>query len=200
MKLYKFFKNHFKRTIRNERGSWWGIGALVVSVVGTGVSSYGSYQQGQAQKKMNQYNADVANRQAEIDKSTADQNIQAVQGQAAEESKVKARQSLIIKGEQAAAEGSMGIGGTTQEDITTSTFDTADLDQQAIKYNADSKAWAIKNGADFQAWDLGNQSNQYTMAGKNAASAGNIEASSSLLKGAGQTMMSGVNYKNTGRF
>jgi len=162
--------------------------AVAAQVAGAAVSAYGAYSQGQAQKKMNQYNADVASQQAKITQRTAETNVNLVQGQAAEATKQERRNVAMIEGEQKGTLAAQGVGGgsVTAADITTSTLDTAELDRQAIRYNADTKAWAVKSGADFEAWNLENQSNQYSMAAKNAARAGEIAATSSLLGSASQ--------------
>jgi len=191
------------KTGSNERGSlfWVGVAGVVVGLVGTGVSAYGSYAQGKATQKMNQYQADVAAEQARIDARTADQNITAVQDQASQASKLQKRNLKALEGEQKGVLAASGVGGgsVTAADIGKSTFDTAKLDEIAIRYNADYKSWALKTGADFNVWDLGNQKNQYLMAGKNAAMAGGINATGSLLSGASSALTSTgtaiTNYK-----
>ena len=158
------------------------IGA-VTAVAGGVTSAVGSYQQGQAQKKMNQYSAEVAAQQTMLTQRTADTNITLVQGQAAEASKQERRNLAMLEGEQKGILAAQGVGGgsVSAADIASSTFNTAELDRQAIRYNADSKAWGIRNNADFETWNLGNQKNQFLMAGKNAATAGTINAGASLL-------------------
>jgi len=179
--------NDFKRKMSSKRGSFVWV-AIALTAVSGGVAAYGSYAQGQAGKKMNQYSADVAARQAEIEKRTAETNITLTQTQAAAESKQHARKMLVIEGAQKATEGAMGIASSvTAADIGASTFDTGKLDEMAIRYNADIKSWGIKSGADVREWDLLNQRNQYLMAGRNAAVAGNIAATSTLLSTASQT-------------
>ena len=175
----------------------WVATAAVLIVASTAVTAYGSYSAGQAQKKMNQYNADVAAQQAMIEKRTADTNVTLVQDQAKEAAKQQRRNLAMLEGEQKGMLAAQGVGGgsVTEADIMESTLDTAELDREAIRYNADSRSWAIKEGANFGAWDLANQSNQYTMAGKNAARAGNIGATASLLQGASQ--VAGIGYGST---
>ena len=171
--------------------------SIATSVIATGTTAFGQYQRGQAQKKMNQYNVDVAAQQAMIEKRTADTNVTLVQDQAKEAAKQQRRNLAMLEGEQKGMLAAQGVGGgsVTEADIMESTLDTAELDREAIRYNADSRSWAIKEGANFGAWDLANQSNQYTMAGKNAARAGNIGATASLLQGASQ--VAGIGYGST---
>lgn len=167
--------------------SFVGVAIAVTAVAGV-TAAYGSYAQGQASKKMNKYNADVAAKQATLTARTAEQNIQATQTQASLESKQLRQNVAKLEGTQKAVLAASGIGGgsVTTADIQSSTIDTAQLDQMALRYNADYKSWAIRNQTDIDVWGLENQSNQYLMAGKNAATAGNIGAASSLLQSASQ--------------
>lgn len=188
----------------NERGSlfWVAVAGIVVGAVGAGVSAYGSYAQGRSQQKMNQYQADVAASQAKLEERTANQNITATQDQAAMQAKKLKRDVAMVEGEQKGVLAASGSGGgsVTDADITRSTFDTAKLDEIAIRYNADYKSWALKTGADFRGWDLSGQRSMYLMAGQNARMAGNINSTGSLLSGASSTLAtasSGImNYKN----
>lgn len=186
-------RSHFIKTISNERGSWVAT-AIALIAVSTGVSAYGSYQQGQAQKKMYQYQADVAAQQAEIDKKVAEQNITTVQAEAATKTKQLRRDVAVLEGAQKGMLAAQGVGGgsVTAADIAASTFDTAELDRKAIRYNADYKSWALKTGSEYAGWDLLNQRNQYLMAGKQAAKAGSIGMTSSILQGASQIATVGL--------
>ena len=168
---------------------------LFATILSTAVSAYGSYAQGQAQKKMAQYNADVAEQQAKITQRNAETNVSLVQTEAANQTKLERRNLAILEGEQKGILASQGIGGSvTAADIEKSTLTTAELDRQAIRYNAESKSYAIKTGADFESWNLENESNQYKMAGKNAEFAGNLGVGTSLLSGA--TSIASANMTN----
>lgn len=170
--------------------------AIGTGLIGTGLSAYGAYAQGQAQKKMYQYQAGVAERQEELTKRTAETNVTLTQTQAAAEAKQHARQMLALEGAQKATEGAMGIAGSVSAaDIGASTFNTGKLDEMAIRYNADIRSWGIREGANIGVWDLENQRKQYLMAGKNAAMAGNIGAASSLLQGASTVAKGAYNMK-----
>jgi hypothetical protein len=173
---------------------WVAASIITTTMVSAGVSAYGSYQQGKAQKKMNDYSADVARQQAAIEARTAETNVTLVQDTAKEQSKIARREAALIEGEQKGILAAQGVGGdsVTAADILTSTFDTAELDRQAIRYNADAKAWAIKSGAEFNTWDLVNQSNMYGMAGKNAMKAGKVGVATSLLEGASSSAQTGM--------
>jgi hypothetical protein len=161
--------------------------------VGTAVSAYGAYSQGQAQKKMNKYQADVANQQAVLAERTADQNTQLTQIQASQESKQLNRKYAVLAGEQKAARAASGLGGgsVSEGDIATDTLNTQNLDESMIRYNADLQSWKLKQNADMESWGLGNQATMYKTAGKQAAKAGMINAGSTILQGAASTAYTG---------
>ena len=185
MKLRKRFK-----TGTSERGSWIAVAAVVISVVGAGVSAYGQYSQGQAQKKMYKYQADVAERQAQIDQQTSETNAHLTQYQASQDAKQLQRKYMIVEGAQKASRAASGLGGggVTEGDIATDTFNTKNIDESMIRYNADLKSWGIRNQAAGEIWGLGTQINQYSFAGKNAAKAGAISATGTIFSGVGSAM------------
>jgi len=170
---------------------------LVASVASAGLSAYGSYQQGQAQKKQAKYAEEVANQQAALTERTAEQNVNLTQESGKFQAKELARKSIALEGEQKGMMAAQGIGGgsVTAQDITRATYDTAKLDELALRYNTDAKSWALKNNAMYQSWDLGTQAKQYGIAGKNYARAGTINVASSLLSGAGSTADIYMKYK-----
>lgn len=157
------------------------------SVLAGAVGAYGAYQQGQSGKAMNSFQANMLQQQAVLAQRNAEENTTLVQGQAAEQSKVSARRTAEIAGAQTAAMAANGTaGGTTASDIKVDTFDTGKLDQMAIQYNADVKSWGIKNQLGGELWNLDAEEKQYRMAGRNAATAGNIGVGSSILSTASQ--------------
>ena len=173
------------------------VGMTAATVAAGGMAAYGAYQQGQSGKKMYGYQASVAQQQQDLINQTAERNISSVQEGAKFETKTKQREVAQVEGMQKATLAAQGVGGgsVTAADIAKSTFDTAKLDEIAIRYNADSKAWGIQNNAMYQTWDLESQRKGYLMAGKNAARAGNINAASSLLSTASQVGGIYLKYK-----
>ena len=157
------------------------------SLVSGAVGAYGAYQQGQAGKALNNYQANVLGQQAVLAQRNADQNTTLTQIQGAEDSKVAARKAAAVAGAQTAAMAANGTAsGTTASDVKLDTFDTGKLDQMAIQYNADLKSSAIKNNLDSELYGLNAQQKQYRMAAKNSAIAGNIGVGTSLLNSATQ--------------
>ena len=176
------------------------VAAIVLTVAGTAVSAYGQYQQGQAQKKMYDYQASVANQQQVLAQRTAEENSRLTQQAAMEDTKQEQRKYAVLEGAQKAAGAASGIGsGSVSEgDIATDTFNTKTLDEQMIRYNADLKSWDLNRNAGMEVWGLGTQANQYRAAGKNAVTAGKIAATGTILKGAGAAMSMGYGaYKPT---
>src|ERR1035438_7829000 len=86
------------------------LGTLAVgTAVAGGVSAYGAYQQGQAQKNMMNYQAQAAAVQQQIVTQTANANITGVENQAALQSTMLGRQQSAVKGAQAASMGAQGL-------------------------------------------------------------------------------------------
>jgi hypothetical protein len=170
--------------------------AVAATLFGGGMTAYGQYQQGQAQKRMYQYQADVATRQAEMVKQAADTNVKLTQFQASQDTKMLQRKYMIVEGAQRATRAAMGVGGgsVTEGDIATDTFNTQKLDENMIRYNADLKSWAIRNQAAGEIWGLGTQKEQFTYAGKNAARAGKIGATGTIFSTVGNAALMGAEY------
>jgi len=168
------------------------VAAIVLTAVGTGISAYGQYQQGQAQKKMYQYQSDVAARQAQMVAQAAETNVRLTQFKASQDTKQLQRKYMVVEGAQRAARAAQGGGGgsVTEGDIATDTFNTQKLDENMIRYNADLKSWDIRNQAAGEIWGLGTQEKQFTYAGKNAARAGAIGMTGTIFSGAGS--MAGI--------
>lgn len=161
--------------------------ALGGTALSGGVSAYGAYQQGQAQKNMLKYQSEAAATQQKIAKQTADANITGVQTEAAMKSGMLSRQQATVKGAQAAQAGAQGIGGSvTGVDIAKDTFTKQQMDQMTLQYNANVKSWGITNRMNAELWGLGTQEEQYSMGAENAGRAGTISAAGSLLNTASQ--------------
>lgn len=161
--------------------------ATGASLLSGAVGAYGAYQQGQSQNAMNKYQAAVLGQQSILAKRAADANINTIQTQAANDSKTLARRVGSVMGAQDAAAAANGTAGSvTANDIKVDTFDTGHLDKLAIQYNADLKTWGVKEGLSGEQWNLGVEGDQLRKAGRNAASAGFINAGASLIGSAAQ--------------
>ena len=134
------------------------------AVVGAGMSAYGLYQQGQQQKALNNYNADLAHVQ-ETDSLR--------QGAVAEErQRQKVRQIL---GAQSAAMGASGgvAGSGSYGNVLDQTATFGEQDAQQIRTNALRSAWGF-----------GSQSTVDNYQGSIAASNGMYGAAGTLLNAA----------------
>ena len=112
--------------------------ALYSSLAATAVTAYGAYQQGQGQKKVAEYNAKVADVQAE---DATNRGFVA-----ADQQRARVRQ---IAGQQTAA---MGASGTTVGEGTTGlvldqTATMGELDARQIELNAQREAWGLRSQA-----------------------------------------------------
>lgn len=171
--------------------------AVVSAVASGGVAAYGSYQQGQAQKAQYNYQAAVAQQQANLAQRNADQNSTIVAQQGAAQSQAAARKALQVQGAQTAAMAANGVAGSvTSSDVKVDAFDTAKLDQLSIQYNTNLKQYGIQNDAQGQIFGLNTESQEDQIAGKNAEFAGNIGAASSILSTASQVAGTGLQYKS----
>ena len=89
----------------------------------------------------------------------------------------------------ALASGGAGVGSKTAEQITSDTLNKVNLDEQALRYNADVKMKNIQLSAEGVAMNEENQAAGYELAGNNAKRASKTNAFSSLLSTASQTSM-----------
>ncbi len=160
-------------------------GFVAASVV---TQAFGKYEEAKGQ--YNYYNAlaKTNDEQAGLVERTGEQNVNAVQDQAARDAKVVFDDGRRVEGSQKAALAANGVGGgsVTAEDLARETFSQNTADEMAVRHTADMKSWEIRNQAKFQAWDLRNQGRMHRMAAKNASKAGAIGIGGSLLGGAGQ--------------
>lgn len=173
--------------------------ATATAVAG-GVSAYGAYAQGQAQKNLMNYQKQAAQTQAQQEAAIAKANISGVQDQAALNATRLGKEQMVAKGQQIAAAGAQGIGSSvTAADIAKSTFNKQQMDQMTLQYNANVKAWDITNRANQRIWALGSQADQYGIGAQNAEMAGDINAGSTLLSTASQVGSEGIMLRTNGR-
>ena len=147
---------------------------IAMTVVGTGVSAYGQYQQGEYQSKVAQNNAFVQRQLAQ----------RALQRGEREEQRHR-MQVAKVKGDQRAAFGASGrdISGSAS-DILVDTAEMGELDALMIRSNAADDAYAYEVGAV-------NSRAQ----GKLARRRGVYGAAGTLLSGGGRVGSQWYNYK-----
>jgi hypothetical protein len=184
----------------SSAAAWAGgiaIASVASSIAGGTMSAMSAYSQGQAQKSMYKYQADVAERQQAMAAQSADMNSQLGQLQASQDAKQLQRKYMVIEGEQRANAAAMGIGGgsVTEGDIATDTFNTRKADEDMIRYRADLHSWSLKNQAVGEIWNLGNQASMDRVAGRNAAKAGAISGTGTIFSTAGNVGLSAYKLK-----
>jgi len=151
-----------------------------------GYAAYGQVQAGKAQQRRNEYEAQLAEMQAALTRRTAEQQKTLTQAEAAEQSKILAQKTAELGGEQKVAMAAAGIGDSvTATDIAAGTVTKSQLDQAAIRYNADITNWAIEEEAKTAEWSGKQRAKQFRLAGKEAIAASKIAATSTLLSSAG---------------
>lgn len=171
-----------------------GVSSLVMAAVGTGMSAYGQYQQGQAQSAQAEYQARLAARNARQSHMQADY----AREQAAEDAARHRRQVGRTVGAQRPLLAASGVDvGDTDSSAMNILGDTAqwgEYDAQKILHQGALKAWGYENQA------ANEQANAalYGMGAKQATRAGAIGAGASLLSGAGQVASSWYRYNQQG--
>ena len=155
------------------------ITSLALTAAGAATSAYGAYSGGQAQKNMYNYQAGVAGLNQKIAEQNAD--FERAQGEVqATEYGMKARyQQGQIRADQGASGLDVNSGSAAQVQAGQHLVSQMDLNQ--IRFNAARRAF----GYETQAAQDTAQGQVYQMAGTNAATAGDISATASILSGAG---------------
>lgn len=171
--------------------------ALALSVLGTGMSAYGQYQQGQQQKSQAEFAAKVSERNAAIAEDNAKvEDVQAkdaLQRGADQAAQVRERTTRVNAALRANQGGSGVLTDTgTALDLLVQNTGTGQLDALTTLSNAQREAYGHEVGAWNQragAGTLRDQAAGYRSAGANAASSGVFSAGSTLVTGFGAAGM-----------
>jgi hypothetical protein len=155
-----------------------GVG-LGASLAGGLVSAYGAQQSGAAQQQMFNYQAAVAQINSKIDLQNSDYAINQGEQQATQYGMKEAQQFGAIRTAQGASNIDVNSGSNAQ--VQSSERAVGAIDTTTIRSNAAKVAYDydVKSTMDL------NQSTLDTMAGINAKTAGDINATASLLGTAG---------------
>lgn len=157
------------------------------------ITAYAGYQQGETQKGIAKYQADVANQNAELDDLRAAQakNIGSIKE---DQHRAKVRQIAGAQRAQFAANG-VDLGSGVVEDMLGQTYTMGETDALAIRFEAMNEAWGYqtsatnnRNDARFAKW-RGPREAQGTY----LTTAANIAGSYGSAFGGGSTS-SGGNY------
>jgi len=167
--------------------------AIAAATAASGaMQAYGQYQEGVAQSKQYKYMADQSKQQGDLAVSRGQIQSELIQNTASQENKNLKNNQADFNSSQRVALATQGQGGTTAEDIVSNTVNNQILDEQALRYNADTKSYEVTEGAKYQKYANDAQAGQYDMASKYAKRAGKMSAFTTLLGSATQT---GMNYK-----
>lgn len=168
---------------------WLTYAGLASSLLGTGLSAYGSYQQGQAMAGQAEYQAAVARNNQII----AERNAQDAELRGGLSEDQQRRQTAQLKGRQRASLASNGvvIDEGSALDITSDTAAFGEFDALTIRSNAQREAYNYRvQGSNFQA-----EENLMRMRGAAGSRAGTTGAVSTLLSGAGSVADKWYGYK-----
>jgi hypothetical protein len=191
MNFLRFVIDSFPRYMSNERGTWFaaGVTAVALSAASGAYSAYSSMQQGAAQKKFADYQA----QQEQVDAQQAYAVGQAQSQQVAQQGELNS-QTLAFKnaqeiGAQRTAESANGISANsvTAENLEIGSFNKGNRDEQMLNYNEQNQEWSIKTSAADQAFTDTQQANLDVIQGKNEQQAGEIAAAGTLLSTAATT-------------
>jgi hypothetical protein len=139
-------------------------------------------QQGQAQNNYYQYLAAQNEQQAQLAERTgaaqshAVQETQKLQGQ-----RLKTSQAEFNASQQAALAANGIYGSVTASDIQRSTASKQALDENLLRFDADTKSYEATVGAQNQAYSLRSGAAGYRAAGANSLYASKIAARNSLI-------------------
>lgn len=167
-----------------------------------GGGAYSAFQQNQAGKANQKYYNALsiqAEQEAGIAKQIGERRATLAEDQGVIDSKIVARNADKVAAEQQVALAANGAGGgVTAQDIVADAFDKRKLDELAVRYNADSRAWEATTDAAYKSWDALNRKAQYTEAGVNARRVGAANAASTLFSTATQVIGSALKFSRNG--
>lgn len=114
-------------------------------VISAAITAYAGYQQAESQKDIAQYQADVANKNAELDDLRASQvaTIGAIQE---DQHRAKVRQMAGTQRANFAANG-IDLGSGVVEEIIDQTYTFGETDALTIRFNAMNEAWGYRTQA-----------------------------------------------------
>jgi len=166
--------------------------AVATAVIGTAMSGYAMYSQGQAAKKQGEYQAKVAEANAEATRlaglDAQNRGAQEAADKREDARRLSARQRVMASG----IDPDSGTMDLMQDETTT----LGNLDALKVFNNAQREAY----GLNVERNNYLAQASGSRMAGADAARAGTIGAAGSLLSGASQTAFMGYKFNKDGAF
>jgi hypothetical protein len=138
---------------------------------------------GKQEKQYNQYLAGVSRMNADLARASGESQARTVGAQTAEQvGQIHERGRDVVGAQKVAlAAGGAGVGSKTAEQLVSDTLTKTNLDEMAIRYNADLKMKNLRLQAESTAMNEENKAEGYEMAGKNAKKAAKWKAFSTVL-------------------
>ena len=178
---------------------------MAAMAVAGGMQAYGQYQQGVAANKYYQSVADAQEQQAQIEYQRGEKQSTLIQDSAKYKGKSQAEKAAMVSSSQRSALVANGIdlSSVTSQDLASETMSKAKMDELAIRYDADINSWNTMEDAKYKRWALNVQAGQSRASGKNALSAGKMQAFTTLASTAvsmasvGLLSSGGVNQAGT---
>lgn len=166
------------------------IASLAASAAGAGVSAYGAYEQGQAQRQQALYQAGVAQQNQAIANQYATSEIE--KGNVLEQEKRDQTAQMISK--ERAGFGASGLDVNTGSPLRLqeSTAVVGELDAQTIRNNAQRAAY----GYEVQGMNFGANAGLLDMEASNASRFGALGALSSIIGGASSVGDKWARFRN----
>ena len=158
------------------------VAVMAVQAVAGAYQAYTQVQAGKAQNSYYQYLADTSIAQGKAVQAQKDKQSELVQDKASQDVKQQAIEGMEFASKQKAMDIASGGGGTgSSQDIAIDTMNKQNLDEAMLRHNADIKSWELDTEGKYAMWEANSQANQYRFAGKQAKSAANKAAFSTVL-------------------
>lgn len=175
-------------------GVYAAVAAVAISVISAGMSAYGQIQQGDNQKKLNDYQAAIGERSAKISDQAADDAEE--RGRVAEQQQRLKTSQIIGTQRSALASGGVQVDSGSALDVVADSAMLGEMDALTVRQNAEREAYQYR----LQAYSSRTQAGMSTLAGNNAASNAAWGAGTTLIGGLGSAAMTGAKLNAAGAF
>lgn len=163
-----------------------GAAAIPLIVAGGAYSAYQQGQAGKAQASYYSYLGKTAQANAGIAIAKGEATRRAIGAQEFDEQQRLSRGiRQTVANQKAAMVNGVGATSRSAQDIVSDTLTKGNLDEMALRYNADLRARNAMIGADAEAFNYESQAGGYSVAGKNAIAGAKAGQISTLLGTAG---------------
>lgn len=171
--------------------------AMGLQAAGGAVGAYGSMAMGKAQASYYGFLSNQSRLEGTLAKAAGERQAADIEKSAGYTEEILARNESKAMGAQRAAFAANGIAGSvTAQDIAKSSMTAAELDKEAVRFNADSKARAAVLQGDMAAFNYDSQATGYELAGANAMTAGKLNATATALGTSGSLASEWYRYKS----